>query len=133
MDPNATLESIRELVKEMQSDYEDPDKEYQIDNDDANSLTCHVEALDKWLCNGGFLPKQWTSKPNLLRDPPRWDSLDTDTDGEHVVPLPRGASVSINVSKLPVVGTYADVCAAFNAQGVNRGNYSLVIPWFYGE
>lgn len=58
MDPNKTLESIRELVAKMQRDYEDPDSN-GIDQDEAAELTSHVESLDGWMSKGGFLPKAW--------------------------------------------------------------------------
>jgi hypothetical protein len=58
MDPNATLKGIRDLVKTINHDYEDPEGN-GVDQDDAASLASHCETLDAWLCKGGFIPQDW--------------------------------------------------------------------------
>jgi hypothetical protein len=52
MDPNTTLKQIRELVTRIISYGSD-------DLDDGEELATLFEALDEWIVNGGFLPKDW--------------------------------------------------------------------------
>jgi hypothetical protein len=53
MEPNATLERIRELVNK------------RIENVDAltveetDELVARVNELDNWLSKGGFIPRDW--------------------------------------------------------------------------
>lgn len=49
MDPNATLKEIRELLAAN-------NKGEEIDVDRLCEL---IEALDRWLVGGGFLPRVW--------------------------------------------------------------------------
>ncbi len=56
MDPNNTLQRIRELVGKPN---------YPIELDTAwDDLTELVESLDDWLSRGGFLPEDWDRKEN---------------------------------------------------------------------
>lgn len=52
MDPNATLQLIRETVAQIEAG--DPDLA-----DLARELSEHVANLDEWLGRGGFLPNDW--------------------------------------------------------------------------
>lgn len=52
MDPNTALTDIRQLVKQYNSDGD----WHQLD---ADLLVDRIEALDKWITNGGFLPDDW--------------------------------------------------------------------------
>lgn len=54
MDPSETLKRIRELTQEM-ADTRDPDAALVV----AASLADHIQALDEWLTNGGYLPNPW--------------------------------------------------------------------------
>lgn len=54
MDPNATLARLRELVAELATAETNLHKA-----DIADSLAEHLEALDNWLCCGGFKPEPW--------------------------------------------------------------------------
>ncbi|OMC55387.1 hypothetical protein A5747_13420 [Mycobacterium sp. IS-836] len=62
MDPNATLEMIREQLKAF---YAERDAEF-----DAIALADMVAALDDWLSRGGFLPDAWKgqtySRPDIV-------------------------------------------------------------------
>lgn len=53
MDPNSTLDQLRRLVAEI-------DTADETSNNVAD-LATHFEALDGWLCRGGFLPRAWES------------------------------------------------------------------------
>ena len=52
MDPQATLDTIRELCKEILETEEDQ-------TDEACELADLVEELDKWITRGGMLPEDW--------------------------------------------------------------------------
>jgi len=69
MDPNASLKGIRDLVKTIVKDYEDPEGN-GVDQDDAASLASYCETLDAWLSKGGFLPQDWlrASESDLFTD-----------------------------------------------------------------
>ena len=54
MDPNATLKKIRELAQRLLWDTESP----------AGELAERIEALDTWICKGGFLPTDWENHTN---------------------------------------------------------------------
>lgn len=54
MDPNATLHSIRQLIREIMNDDEASHQ--------ATELAELVAALDTWIFKGGFLPKNWEKK-----------------------------------------------------------------------
>lgn len=54
MDPNATLQEIRELVGEIEL-ATDEEREAEL----ASALAEQVRALDEWLSSGGFKPADW--------------------------------------------------------------------------
>jgi hypothetical protein len=57
VDPDANLKEQLELaarINELRDRHEGPP-----DLDDVNRLAELVEALNKWILNGGFLPKAW--------------------------------------------------------------------------
>lgn len=56
MDPNATLEALRELVRQW---HEADDLPEDFDATRALEL---FDALDTWLKRGGFLPTSWERK-----------------------------------------------------------------------
>lgn len=60
MDPNATLTRIRDLVHYLRVD--------DTDRDVAADLTDAVEALDRWITRGGFLPAAWSAASNTDAD-----------------------------------------------------------------
>ena len=49
MDPNAALEALRQLVKQV----------YSGARTDPWLFAEHFENLDEWLSKGGFLPEAW--------------------------------------------------------------------------
>jgi hypothetical protein len=51
MDPNTLLTEIRELA----TDIENSDDDHFA----AQQLANKIQDLDAWLCNQGFLPKDW--------------------------------------------------------------------------
>lgn len=59
MDPNKTLEFIRELIRTSKTDetvfYEESGWMFEL-----------VENLDEWLTNGGFLPKEWAKTERFV-------------------------------------------------------------------
>jgi hypothetical protein len=60
MDPNATLENIRDALKAMG----DPDGDASWYKDNArhiDTLIENVSTLDNWVSNGGALPKEWNT------------------------------------------------------------------------
>jgi len=62
MDPNANLKEQREIAAKIIAD---DDRgpigalKSKIDPDDAARLAELVQAMDEWLCKGGFKPKGW--------------------------------------------------------------------------
>lgn len=54
MDPNENLERQRRIVAGILSSVQADDR--------AVELAELVEALDQWITNGGFLPKEWERK-----------------------------------------------------------------------
>jgi len=58
MDPNATLAKMRQLANMILSDEGGLEDAGDLE-DAARDLAEHVEALDGWLRQGGFLPKAW--------------------------------------------------------------------------
>lgn len=59
MDPNATLAEMRGIVEQWNTNAPG-DEAYHL----LSLLTDHVEALDKWLSSGGFLPSVWHAACN---------------------------------------------------------------------
>lgn len=56
MDPNATLDVIRDYVTEWQKE------DTRTHTQSYDDLLEHIEALDEWLTKGGFLPADWTPR-----------------------------------------------------------------------
>lgn len=52
MDPNATLATLLKLSQEILSDDEGHTA-------DVVELAEHVDAMNRWLSTGGFLPDRW--------------------------------------------------------------------------
>jgi hypothetical protein len=52
MDPNACLNEIRYLLKDI---------DWEVYDERITSLLEHVQALDEWLTKDGFIPKDWVS------------------------------------------------------------------------
>ena len=58
MDPNATLETIRDTIDLL---YDDGIEHSEAENaDHMRALIESVESLDRWLRRGGVLPADWT-------------------------------------------------------------------------
>jgi hypothetical protein len=57
MDPNATLKELRELAQPTELDKLDT---FELGRR-LERMSELVEALDGWLCHGGFLPDAWTN------------------------------------------------------------------------
>jgi hypothetical protein len=55
MDPNANLEEQRQIAGRFEKAQAVPG--------DGERLAELVDALDDWLCGGGFLPTAWERKP----------------------------------------------------------------------
>jgi hypothetical protein len=56
MDPNANLAEMLELAASIIAA---GNEDAAIDPSDAARLADLVEALDRWIVGGGFLPKRW--------------------------------------------------------------------------
>lgn len=54
MDPDATLQAIRDLTE----DYAKAPDAFGADN--LNTLVERIDALDAWITDGGFLPNDWS-------------------------------------------------------------------------
>ncbi|WP_434439736.1 hypothetical protein [Lentzea sp. E54] len=54
MDPNAALESLRQLVVKAHTGWD------HFSEDDQDELIEKLAGLDEWLTNGGFLPEAWS-------------------------------------------------------------------------
>lgn len=54
LDANERLKAIRELLKVRR-----PDEEQTAE------LQNHIEALDRWISSGGFLPADWAAKQDI--------------------------------------------------------------------
>ena len=55
MDPDATLNEIRELIV----DFNDTSKSLASRNISLETMAEKFQALDTWLNSGGFLPRSW--------------------------------------------------------------------------
>jgi len=62
MDPDRALEEMLELANLILSE---PDADA-----DAEQLAEKVEHLDRWLCQGGFVPKRWERARKPVPLPP---------------------------------------------------------------
>jgi hypothetical protein len=59
MDPDQTLKEIRTLCYRIARG-DDQGDEWDAGSEELpETLAEKVQALDKWICKGGFLPKQW--------------------------------------------------------------------------
>ena len=57
MDPNASLEAMRDALGAMTQAQQDNDS---LSYDEAAyTVAEHAQALDDWLTRGGFLPEAW--------------------------------------------------------------------------
>ncbi len=63
MDPDANLTEMRELASTLADVPERPT--------DAARLAELVQAMDEWLCKGGFRPLAWTLAPTPVPEPRR--------------------------------------------------------------
>ncbi len=60
MDPDQALKEIREVIDRVKK-WPDDDLALQLDK-----IMEMVEALDRWLSRGGFLPHAWNNARNLI-------------------------------------------------------------------
>jgi hypothetical protein len=72
MDPNATLERMRELAREYH------EAERWRETTLADELVDLIEGLDQWLSRGGFLPMAWAGAGNPTKRRTRWHETLTD-------------------------------------------------------
>jgi hypothetical protein len=54
MDPNVALEILRAAVRKIQQNPEEG-----LELEEIIEMAETFDGLDKWLANGGFLPKEW--------------------------------------------------------------------------
>ncbi len=66
MDPDKCLAEIRELIAGFQE---------EISTDEVEELNEKFEALDTWLKNGGFLPRDWQANRVQENSPQPGDSV----------------------------------------------------------
>jgi hypothetical protein len=61
MDPNEALKRIREAIKGRNRGYYWTTNEADPSNPIGvwDEIIEHFEALDEWLCKGGFMPAEW--------------------------------------------------------------------------
>jgi hypothetical protein len=59
MDPTQNLKEIRELCGAFERTPQ------ECSANDAVRLAELVDALDDWICRGGFLPRQWQQKAKV--------------------------------------------------------------------
>lgn len=59
MDPNIALQAIRDGIMNLRDLMEQGYAPYP---GDVLDLLGEAEALDEWLSNGGFVPKDWASE-----------------------------------------------------------------------
>lgn len=57
MDPNATLDNLRNAIKMLRDEIADGDSSTVADL--ADDVADAAEALDTWLAQGGVLPTAW--------------------------------------------------------------------------
>lgn len=65
MDPNVTLDTIRQLARCIAMEATEVER---YSPDDALALALTVEALDAWLCKGGFAPSDWCRHGNPCKE-----------------------------------------------------------------
>lgn len=70
LNPDAALGQIRELIGKI---YRHWDGTGILTNGRLVAIACHLaeqtDALDEWLCRGGFPPTDWTQPPWTVRRP----------------------------------------------------------------
>lgn len=62
MDPDENLNEQRRLTARMLDGYDNPDDRW-IEQENAVRLAELVVALDRWIANGGALPRAWRRLP----------------------------------------------------------------------
>lgn len=60
MDPNATLEQIRDEIRVLRDDAQDMPMSEGDMAERAEKIADLFEGLDRWLTSGGLLPKAWS-------------------------------------------------------------------------
>jgi len=65
VDPNITLDKLRELCREAIDS--EASKSHPMQNNAADPVDIAelFEAIDQWLSNGGFLPSEWQPRDTL--------------------------------------------------------------------
>jgi len=59
MDPEAALANLRELCAQVLEGDEEGDPTLEDSELRALEIAEQFQALDEWLCRGGFKPKEW--------------------------------------------------------------------------
>ena len=59
MDPDEALRQLRAAIEKLKSDMRSDDTRCYDLGDSADEVIVAFEALDGWLSNGGFAPKDW--------------------------------------------------------------------------
>lgn len=62
MDPNANLAEQRKIIARMREHIQRVACACTRCDEDAQRLLELTEALDRWLVDGGFLPKEWKAR-----------------------------------------------------------------------
>lgn len=69
-DPDTALGQIRELIGKI---YRHWDGTSTLTHGRLVAISCHLaeltDALDAWLCRGGFPPRDWVQPPWTVRHP----------------------------------------------------------------
>jgi len=78
MDPDATLNEIRELIV----DFNDTSKSLASRNISLEAMAEKFQALDDWLNSGGFLPRSWDLSVAIADHEEIWCNR-CDRDNEH--------------------------------------------------
>lgn len=77
MDPDETLEEIRELCDTLERQEErDNDFDFEL----VNELIEKIRALDEWLVRDGFLPADWREFPKVEQEESGDDEDPTQVD-----------------------------------------------------
>jgi hypothetical protein len=65
MDPNATLDQLREAVREFQRVHDETQRDRPLGGADnrlidlGDTIAFRFQALDSWLSHAGFAPADW--------------------------------------------------------------------------
>lgn len=62
MDPDEVLRLLREDVEKLKASLRTGDSTRYVIGEAADGFIVKFEALDGWIKNGGFLPKDWQLK-----------------------------------------------------------------------